>query len=145
MSDSDRQARILHRLQSRTLGMTSRELARSLRMRPADVTRELLKLQQTGQVTVSVNRWKAANARGDLAGNVRTAPPPGPPVMPPTEPANQPTSLPADTGPAEPKRFTSRLDRRHSRWATFRRLCDYYVSVHQHRWIPEVDVRPDLG
>ena len=47
-TDKDQQRKILQRLRVRTVGMTSRELARSLKIRVSDLNRELLQLQQSG-------------------------------------------------------------------------------------------------
>ena len=124
MSDNELQTRILQRLQTRTVGMTSWELARSLKLRPTDVTREFLELQKTGDVTVYGNRWRAAQTRGEFAGNVTTAPPRGPaqPLAPPQS-GRQTASLSTVT-PGPSNQTASRLNRRGSRWATFRRLRD---------------------
>lgn len=127
---------ILRRLSGRSVGMTARELARSLKVRPSEVNQCLLKLQSAGQVTFRGSKWSAVHSRADLGSNVSaiptapaSSPPPG---IPDQSPRQNVKPEPSDGLARQPRvkgNVTSRhLDRRGSRWSTFRRLCDYYAE-----------------
>ena len=62
--------KVLQRLSGRSLGMTTRDLARSLKIRPIEVNQCLLNLQRDGQVSFRGTKWFAVHARGELGNNV---------------------------------------------------------------------------
>ncbi len=128
-SENERIARTLQRLQSSSTGMTTRELARRLKCRPSDVNRDLLELQRRGEVTLVATRWKAVHARSEHAGNISR-------VVTEAQRLTAGMQL-GDSSPAQSNdaagstvrtNAAPKVDRRHSRWATFRRLCDYYAE-----------------
>lgn len=123
-------ARIVQRLANRSVGMTSRELARSLKLHVNDVNRDLLLLQNEGHVVFRGAKWIAINAQAHLAGNVsaRTSPVNTRKVSATPKPLYEPEGeVSASTAGAEATLVT-RIDKRNSRWGTFRLLCDYYAE-----------------
>ncbi len=116
--------------------MTTREIARSLKARPSEVNQCLLKLQSDGQVTFRGSKWSAVHSRADLGNNVSAIHMPVKPVPPPVnprQPSNPISRSQSADGPAhQPLGSASvvsrQVDRRGSRWSTFRRLCDYYAE-----------------
>ena len=128
--------KILHRLSGRSIGMTARELARSLKVRPSEINQCLLQLQSKGQVKFRGSKWVAAHSRGDLGSNVATSLPGGVNSHAPRIPEMQSRKAEQSEGekvagvrpPEEPGVLSPRIDRRASRWSEFRRLCDYYAE-----------------
>ena len=116
--------------------MTTRELARSLKDRPTEVNKCLLKLQADGQVKLGGSKWTAVNSRAELGDNIL----PGSISVDSqswqltqrhssrqrcrSESPNETTPSSATTESS----FSRNTNRRGSRWSTFRRLCDYYAE-----------------
>ncbi len=133
---SDGEQKVLQRLSGRSVGMTARELARSLKARPSDVNQLLLKLQSNRQVVFRGGKWSAVNSRADLGSNVSSGRLPSSPSSTPAamrhpdrQRSNSGASDERAKSPTNTARVLSRnLDRRGSRWSTFRRLCDYYAE-----------------
>ncbi len=120
--------KVLQRLSSRSSGLSTRDLARLLSMRPTDVNQALLSLQASGQVALRGNKWFSLGARADFASNAYASAArsvrnrddePRPEVRRALAPD-------ADHDPEPP--LSRAIDRRQSRWAVFRRLCDYYAE-----------------
>lgn len=126
--------KLLQRLSGRSVGMTTRELARSLKSRPSDINQCLLKLQAEGQVAFRSAKWFAVNARADLGSNVTTgkspSASPSTPIFPQLTDSTVASRPNGDTLTVVPSTqpVSRMIDRRGSRWATFRRLCDYYAE-----------------
>ena len=135
VSLSDSEQKILQRLSGRSVGMTARELARFLKSRPSDVNQDLLRLQQEGQVALRNGKWCAVHARADLGSNVSSGAESlssGQPISVGRQtvpsPNDQPSARRSQPIHSVDKPSKLSLDRRGSRWSTFRRLCDYYAE-----------------
>ncbi len=126
-SEIDEQ-KVLQRLSGRSTGLTTRDLARLLSVRPSEANQALLSLQAKGQVSLRGTKWFAVNSRAEYGSNVRSQQgrsPAYPDASVQVRPIQQVMSEPAQA-PSNP---TSRvIDRRSSRWSVFRRLCDYYAE-----------------
>ena len=129
---ADSELKVLQRLKGRSIGMTARELARSLKARPSDINQCLLKLQNEGHAVFRSAKWWAVNARADLGSSV-TASYQSPVAAPSLQPHSD--AVAADRPKRDVPETISRykpisqmVDRRGSRWSTFRRLCDYYAE-----------------
>lgn len=119
---------VLQRLSGRSTGLTTRELARLLSVRPSEANQTLLKLQAKGQATLRGTKWFAVGSRTDHSSNV-TAPiarvAAAQNVRDPQSPSH---SAPLEVTQNQPNTMSINIDRRHSRWSVFRRLCDYYAE-----------------
>lgn len=110
--------------------MTTRELARSLNAAPSDINSVLLKLQEKGLVKFGPSKWKSNVSRAELAPNVssRTLDEKLPDkICPQAATKAQPWST-LETPRSTAGAVRPRIDRKNSRWSTFRRLCDYYAE-----------------
>ena len=125
--DSNIDHRLLARLRQSAVGLSTRAIARSLKVRTTEVNRSLLALQQRGEVRRKGTRWQATEThRGEvsnvlprLASRYSTQRGVGAPLHGGSSPA-------VDRGPATES--LTRIDRSRSRWAIFRQLCEYYAE-----------------
>lgn len=131
MSELADQSRILERLQRSSLGLSSREIGRRVKLQPHRVSQLLRELQSKGLVERGGGRWKlVSGAKG------RNQPPSQPvktsvgsrPVSHRTQQGFSPY-LPAgrtrgDVSVESPKM----IDAQSSRWREFRQLCKYYAE-----------------
>jgi very-short-patch-repair endonuclease len=121
--------KVLQRLSSRSTGLTARELARLMAVRPSKANKALLALQARGQVSLRGTKWFALNSRADYGSNVLVSTTRSLPNTNPLVPAAQNQDVTLDSGRRCPDPQPSRsIDRRQSRWSVFRRLCDYYAE-----------------
>ena len=87
-------------------------------------------------MTFRGSKWSVVHSRADLGNNVSANPAaaiPSPPPVNPRQSLNQNSRSQSSEGlarqPSANANVVSRhLDRRGSRWSTFRRLCDYYAE-----------------
>ncbi len=68
MSTASNQSKVLQRLQRSSLGLSSRDIARSVQLRPHEVTKILLELQTHGLAERKAGRWKTV--QGNSGTNV---------------------------------------------------------------------------
>jgi len=138
--DAQLRAAITERLSRSVLGLTTQDIARSLSESVPPVSTALLSMQREGLVTFRQRRWELTHRP---AQDASTSPRPSPSVrltagkpsgksatsviVPPhpgqaaTTQRSGPAGQPADSVPAPQVA-------ENSRWATFRRLCQYYAE-----------------
>ena len=143
MSIDSSKSKVLQRLQRSTAGLSSRDIARSVKLKPTDVSRILLELQKERLAERLAGRWKATHgSTGSLASD-RPAP-----RFRSTTSQLQPlqSDASASTGSEQvvsPRSSRSEpsiseepdlvphkhlVDHRSSRWGQFRQLCKYYAE-----------------
>ncbi len=118
--------KVLRRLNGSSTGLTSRELARLLAVRPSEANQALLSLQAKGQVSRRGTKWLAVPPRtggGSKDDDPISHPYPSSDVSIGQNPKVTPEDAQAILN--TPSRL---IDRRQSRWSVFRRLCDYYAE-----------------
>ncbi|MFN9420140.1 MAG: hypothetical protein ACK578_22000, partial [Pirellula sp.] len=126
-SEIDEQ-KVLQRLSGRSTGLTTRELARLLSVRPSEANQTLLNLQAKGLVSLRGTKWFAVNSRADYGSNVQA---PGIRSLKPLDapaPSRQIQNVTSEAVHAPSNPPSRVIDRRQSRWSVFRRLCDYYAE-----------------
>ncbi len=143
MSIDPTQSRVLQRLQRSSIGLSSRDIARSLRMKPTDVSRILLELQTQGLAQRSGGRWKAARGTAgtlsvetpafrrepsvsQLQSNQSNAPTIAQGERSAAPHPSRPTPRASDGSDSVPQKRV--IDPRSSRWGTFRQICKYYAE-----------------
>ena len=130
--------RVLERLQASSVGMSTRDLARSVKLRPTEVNEILLKLQRTNLVNRNGARWVATTARRASAANIAAADQGSPDKTAMRRLAAAPGGRPQTTENASGRLLKNReatakseprrIDRSSSRWSVFRNLCEYYAE-----------------
>ena len=118
--DCELRAAITERLSRSVLGLSTPDIARSLRQSSPLVSTTLLSMQREGLVTFRQRRWQLTH---------KPSPPISRTVGPPVGPSVGSTMKPPGARVTPPPRPSpTDLDLTNSRWATFRRLCQYYAE-----------------
>lgn len=121
---------VLDLLKVRSSGLTTREMARRLSVRPSDLNKMLLQLQVKGQVSLRGMNWSAVNSTSQFPSNIqggggeRALGSRG--IDLPNARLDNPSQF--DSGIESNTPTSKSVDRHKSRWAVFRRLCDYYAE-----------------
>ena len=144
MSNDANQSRILQRLQRSTIGLSSRDIARSVKLKPSDVSRILLELQKQGLAERSGGRWRAkhgsvgpmvvSSPHSQLDSQTSRLEQKGSRTRDPVLRSHSTTST--HGGVAAPEAaYELRMppqkqivDPKTSSWGTFRQLCKYYAE-----------------
>ncbi len=124
-SEIDEQ-KVLQRLSASSTGLTTRKLARLLSVRPSEANKVLLSLQAKGQVSFRGTKWFNVNSRASYGSNLQA--PSVRPFTPLNTSVEQIQNVKPDTAQPHSNQSSRVIDRRQSRWAVFRRLCDYYAE-----------------
>lgn len=120
--------KVLQRLSGRSTGLTTRELARLLSVRPSEANQALLSLQRKGQVSFRGTKWFAVNSRADYGSNIQARGVRAPAHLDAPAPVREIQNVTAELGEPNSDPPLRIIDRRQSRWAVFRRLCDYFAE-----------------
>ena len=133
MSSDSNQSKVLQRLQRSTLGLSSREIASSVKLPPHEVNKILLELQTEGLVERKGGSWRTVHGTSSvtISGSMlstrstqRQAQNHPVPRTNDVRKSNTAVARPATA--AAPSRQV--IDPRHSRWGMFRQLCKYYAE-----------------
>jgi very-short-patch-repair endonuclease len=121
--------KVLQRLSGRTTGLTTRDLARLLGVRPSEANEALLNLQSKGKVSLRGVKWFSVHTNAVFGNNIHA------PFARSKETYQRTTSeslnpyVKPHSGLRQTNDQSSQpVDRRQSRWTIFRRLCDYYAE-----------------
>ncbi|QDU96263.1 hypothetical protein Pla8534_40820 [Lignipirellula cremea] len=114
---TDAQLKIIRRLRRSHLGLSARDVARSVGLPVHVVNRELLALQEQDYVSLLHLKWSVRNGV-PLPEEIVPRAPAAPPIAPPP-PSNYTT---------RPQQAKQRIDRNRSAWRDFRNLCEYYAE-----------------